>query len=323
MRCSRLACHFLALLALLAGGAAGAGYPDKPIRLLIPFPPGSASDLIGRTLGAKLSERFGQPVLIDNRPGAGGTIATAEMLKSTADGYTIMTGTIGTHAIAPSLYKGLSYSPLKDLAPISMVANVPLILITNTNVGANNLKELVALVRARPGEISYASPGNGTLNHLTGELFKQAARLDMPHIPYKGGPLAYPDIIAGRVGLMFDPITAALTQVKAGKMKAVVIASARRSAAAPDIPAVAEQGYPGFDATLWIGVFAAAATPRWIVEFLAVEFNRALATPEVREKLSAQGGEARGTTPAEFSAQFRRDIEKWRRVIVESNIQAD
>ena len=207
------------LLLLAAVLSAGAAYPDKPIRLLIPFPPGSASDLIGRTLGAKLSERFGQPVLIENRPGAGGTIATAEMLKSVADGYTIMTGTMGTHAIAPSLYKGLSYSPLKDLAPVSMVVNVPLILITNTNLGANNLKELVALVRARPGEISYASPGNGTLNHLTGELFKQAARLDMPHIPYKGGPLAYPDIIAGRVGLMFDPITAALTQVKAGKIE--------------------------------------------------------------------------------------------------------
>ena len=302
---------------------AHAAYPDKPVRLLIPFPPGSASDLIGRTLGAKLSERFGQPVVIENRPGAGGTIATAEMVKAAPDGYTLMTGAMGTHAIAPSLYRNLFYNPQKDLFPISMVVNEPLILVATPSLPANNMRELVALAKARPGEISYASPGNGTLNHLTGELFKQAAKIDMPHIPNKGGALAYPDMMAGRVALMFDPINAGLTQIKAGKLKVIAIASGRRSPAAPDVPTVAEHGFPGFEATLWIGVFAPAGTPKDVVEFLNAEINRALAAPEVREKLSAQGGEVLGTSTADFAAQFRRDIEKWKRVIIEANIQAD
>ncbi|HEX4329537.1 MAG TPA: tripartite tricarboxylate transporter substrate binding protein, partial [Burkholderiales bacterium] len=281
----------------------------------MPFPPGSASDLIARVLADKMGAKFSAGVIVDNRPGAGGTIATAEMLKSPRDGYTIMTGTMGTHAIAPSLYHNLSFDPLKDLLPISIVAEVPLMVVATRELPANSMAELVKLAKEKPGYYTYASPGNGTLNHLMGELFKQTAKIDMPHIPYKGGALAYPDMIAGRVTIMFDPIVAGIAQVRAGKLKALAVAAPQRSAIAPEVPTMAEAGFPGLDSTLWIAVFAGAGTPADLVARLNGEINAVIQAPEVREKFAAQGALPVGTSPAQANARFHADTARWAKVI--------
>lgn len=317
---SRLLC---ALPLALSLSLAHASWPDKPIRILVPFPPGSASDLIARTLADKLQAKFPAGLVVENRPGAGGTIATAEMVKSPRDGYTIMTGTMGTHAIAPSLYKSLPFDPLKDLIPISIVAEVPLMVVATKEVPANSMAELVKLAKEKPGAYTYASPGNGTLNHLMGEQFKQTAHIDMPHIPYKGGALAYPDMIAGRVTIMFDPIVAGIAQVKAGKLKALAVAAPARSSIAPDVPTMAEAGFPGMDSTLWIAVFAATGTPPEIVGKLNTEINAVIASPEVKEKFAAQGALAVGNSTAEATARFRGDTARWARVIKEANLKLD
>lgn len=316
--------HNLAALALvLTTACASAAWPDKPIRILVPFPPGSASDLIARTLAEKLTLRFPTGVLVENRPGAGGTIATTEMLKTAKDGYTTMTGTMGTHAIAPSLYKSLPFDPLKDLTPISIVAELPLMVVAATTLPANSMKELAKLAADKPGEISYASPGNGTLNHLMGELFKQTARIDMQHIPYKGGALAYPDMIAGRVAIMFDPIVAGIAQVKAGKMKALAVAAPQRATVAPDVPIMAEAGFPGIDSTLWIGVFAATGTPPEILATLNAEINKVIQSADVKEKFAAQGALTVGTSLEAATTRFRADTAKWKPVILQAGIKLD
>lgn len=314
---------FLAPVLLLFAVCASAAWPDKPIRILVPFPPGSASDLIARTLAEKLTLRFPSGVLVENRPGAGGTIATTEMLKTAKDGYTIMTGTMGTHAIAPSLYKSLPFDPLRDLTPVSIVAELPLMVVAATTLPANSMRELAKLAADKPGEFSYASPGNGTLNHLMGELFKQTAKIDMQHIPYKGGALAYPDMIAGRVAIMFDPIVAGIAQVKAGKMKALAVASPQRAAVAPDVPTMAEAGFPGIDSTLWIGVFAATGTPPEILATLNAEINKVIQSAEVKEKFAAQGALTVGTSLEAAAMRFRADTAKWKPVILQAGIKLD
>jgi tripartite-type tricarboxylate transporter receptor subunit TctC len=312
-----------ALLCAAAFSSVQAAWPDKPIRILVTFPPGSASDLIARTLADKLSAKFSSGVVVENRPGAGGTIATTEMLKSPKDGYTIMTGTMGTHAIAPSLYKNLPFDSLKDLIPISIVAEVPLMVVATKDVPANTMGELAKLAKEKPGVYTYASPGNGTLNHLMGEQFKQTAHIDMPHIPYKGGALAYPDMVAGRVTIMFDPIVAGIAQVKAGKLKALAVASPTRSAIAPDVPTMAEAGYPGMDSTLWIAVFAAAGTPFDIISRLNTEINAVIQGADVKEKFASQGALAVGTSTADATTRFRADTVRWAKVIKDANIKID
>jgi tripartite-type tricarboxylate transporter receptor subunit TctC len=311
-----------ALLAATLSGAQAA-WPDKPIRILVTFPPGSASDLIARTLADKLGAKFSSGVVVENRPGAGGTIAITEMLKSAKDGYTIMTGTMGTHAIAPSLYKNLPFDSLKDLIPVSIVAEVPLMVVATKDVPANTMGELAKLAKEKPGVYTYASPGNGTLNHLMGEQFKQTAHIDMPHIPYKGGALAYPDMIAGRVTIMFDPIVAGIAQVKAGKLKALAVASPTRSAIAPEVPTMAEAGYPGMDSTLWIAVFAAAGTPPDIVSKLNSEINAVIQGADVKEKFASQGALAVGTSTADATTRFRADTVRWAKVIKDAGIKID
>ena len=313
----------IAPLALCFAACASAAWPDRPIRILVPFPPGSASDLIARTLAEKLTIRFPGGVLVENRPGAGGTIATAEMLKSAKDGYTIMTGTMGTHAIAPSLYKSLPFEPLKDLTPVSIVAELPLMVVASTTLPANSMKDLAKLAADKPGEFSYASPGNGTLNHLMGELFKQTAKIEMQHIPYKGGALAYPDMIAGRVAIMFDPIVAGIAQVKAGKMKALAVAAPQRAAVAPDVPTMAEAGFPGIDSTLWIAVFAATGTPPEILAILNAEINKVIQSGDVKEKFAAQGALTVGTAMDTAMARFRADTAKWKPVILQAGVKLD
>jgi len=298
-------------------------YPSKPVRWLIPFPPGSASDITARVLADQLSKSWGQGVAVENKPGAGGTIATAEMLKSPADGHTLMSGTMGTHAIAPNLYKSISYDPVKDLVPVTLVADVPLVLVASTKVEPNSLKDFIALAQANPGRFAYASPGNGTLNHLTGEVFKQAAKVDMAHIPYKGSAFVYPDMYSGAVALMFDPILGASTQVKQGKLKAYAIASGKRSPAMPDVPTMAELGYPGFDATLWLGIFVPAGTPAPVVAKLNADLVRTLRLPEVKAKLEDLGGEVVGSRQEEFAVRHRNDVARWGRVIKEVGIKLD
>ena len=319
-RLYRVLCASLLSLPLASTHAA---WPDRPVRILVPFPPGSASDLIARTLADKLQAGYAAGLIVENRPGAGGTIATTEMIKSPRDGYTIMIGTMGTHAIAPSLYKGLPYDALKDLAPISIVAEVPLMVVATRDVAADSMAELVKLAKEKPGFYTYASPGNGTLNHLMGELFKQTAHIDMPHIPYKGGALAYPDMIAGRVTIMFDPIVAGIAQVRAGKLKALAVAAPRRSAVAPDVPTMAEAGFPGLDSTLWIAIFAAAGTPAEELARLNGEINAGIQAPEVREKFAAQGALTVGTSSAEATARFRTDTVRWAKVIKDAGVKID
>jgi tripartite-type tricarboxylate transporter receptor subunit TctC len=319
---SALCALFCTLFGLLFSTSAFA-WPDKPIRLLVPFPPGSASDLIARTLAEKLQPRFAQGVVVENRPGAGGTLATTEMLKSTRDGYTLMTGTMGTHAIAPSLYKSLPFDSLKDLVPVSIVAEPPLLVVAHKELPAASMSELARLAREKPGQFSYATPGNGTLNHLMAEQFKQAAKIDMPHIPYKGGALAYPDIIAGRVAIMFDPIVAGIAQVRSGRMKALAVASPQRSPAAPDVPTMAEAGFAGIDAQLWIAVFAGQGVPSDVLNLLNSEINRVLGAADVKEKFFAQGATTLGTTLEAAGARFRADTARFKPIIRDANIRLD
>ena len=313
-----------ALLALACAGAVQAqSWPAKPVRWLVPFPPGAASDITARVLAEQLGKLWGQGVLVENRAGAGGTIATAEMVKQPADGYTVMSGTMGTHAIAPNLYKNLSYDAVKDLVPVTMVADVPLVLVASTHVPSASLKDFVGLAKQNPGKFAYASPGNGTLNHLTGELFKQAAKLDMAHVPYKGSAFVYPDMYSGAVALMFDPILSASTQVKQGKLKALAIAANKRSPALPDVPTMAESGYPGFDATLWLGIFVPGGTPAPVVAKFNADLVRVLRQPDVKAKLEDLGGEVVGSPQEEFAARHRNDVARWGKAIREIGIKLD
>ena len=298
-------------------------WPTKPVRWIVPFPPGSASDITARVLSERLSALWGQGVAVENKPGAGGTIATAEMLKSTPDGYTLMSGTMGTHAIAPNLYKNLSYDPVKDIVPVTMMVDVPLVLVASLKAPGATLKEFLAAVKDSPGKFAYASPGNGTLNHLMGELFKQATKADIAHIPYKGSAFVYPDMFSGAVALMFDPILGATTQLKQGKLKAYAIAAPKRSAALPEVPTMAELGYPGFDATLWLGFFAPAGTPAAVVTKISADLGATLKQPEVKAKLESLGGEIVAMPHEAFAPRYRSDYARWGKAIRDVGIKLD
>jgi tripartite-type tricarboxylate transporter receptor subunit TctC len=298
-------------------------WPTKPVRWIVPFPPGSASDITARVLSERLSALWGQGVAVENKPGAGGTIATAEMLKATPDGYTLMSGTMGTHAIAPNLYKNLSYDPVKDIVPVTMMVDVPLVLVASLKAPGATLKEFLAAVKDSPGKFAYASPGNGTLNHLMGELFKQATKADIAHIPYKGSAFVYPDMFSGAVALMFDPILGATTQLKQGRLKAYAIASPKRSAALPEVPTMGELGYPGFDATLWLGFFAPAGTPAAVVTKISADLGATLKQPEVRAKLESLGGEIVAMPHEAFAPRYRSDYARWGKAIRDVGIKLD
>lgn len=319
----------VALLAVVGAGLCAAtvhaqAWPTKPVRWIVPFPAGqSASDITARVLAEKLSALWGQSVLIENKPGAGGTIATAEMLKSPADGYTVMSGTMGTHTIAPNLYRNLPYEAARDLVPVMLLADVPLVLVSSLKSPANSVREMVSLAREAPGKYAYASPGNGTLNHLMGELLKKSAGVDLQHIPYKGSGPAYVDMYAGGVALMFDPILSATTQVRQGKLKAIAIAAGKRSAALPDVPTMAEQGYPGFEASLWLGVFAPTGTPAAVVSKLSSDLGTVLKIPEVRTRLEGLGGEIVGLPHEAFARSYARDLGRWGKTIAELGVKVD
>ena len=310
-------------LASLATLAHAQAWPSKPIKWVVPFAPGGTTDILARTVGEKLALALGQPVIIENKPGAGGGVGAEFTAKSAPDGYTIMGGTISTHAINASLYKNLPYDPVKDFVAITLIARVPNMLVVNNAVPAKDVKELIALLKANPNKYSFASSGNGTSQHLSGELFKSMSGTDMQHIPYKGSPPALQDVMGGQVTMTFDNITTAWTLAKSGKLRALAVTTARRSSIAPDVPTLAESGLPGFEVGSWQGVFAPAGTPPEIVKRLNAEIVKALNLPDVREKLSGLGAEIVADSPEEFSALVKAEVVKWADVVKKSGAKVD
>ena len=320
---TRIAGLMLGLSALLIVGSPSAqtNYPEKPIRIVVGFPPGGTQDTVARLLGQKFAEAWGKPVVIENVTGAAGNIGADRVAKATPDGYTL--GLLGEGiVINPSLYK-LAYDPLKDFAPVSQVTAQPNMLVVNNAVPAKSVKELVAVAKAQPGELTFASGGSGTTVHMTGELLKSMAGIDIRHIPYKGVGPAIPDLLGGRITMMFSPIGIVLPMVREGKLRALAVTSLRRSPAAPELPTIAESGYAGFEVTLWYGLLAPARTPATIVGKLHLETVKALALPDLRAKLSGLGVEGIGNSPDEFAAVIKSGIPKWAKVIKESGIKAD
>lgn len=313
-----------AVAALLAGlsfgWAQGAlaqapAWPVKPVRLVAGFAPGGISDILARVVGAKLGEALGQPVLVENRPGAGGTIGADFVAKSAADGYTLFIGVNATQSIAPYLYTKLPYNPATDFAAITIATITPVLLVVHPTLPVKNVKDLIAIARAQPGQLNYGSTGTGALPHLTTELFSLRAGIKMNHIPYKGGAPAMIDLVAGQVSLMFDNIPTAITQVRAGKVRALGVAQAKRTPAAPGIPTIAEAGLPGFEVSSWQGFLAPAGTPPAVIDRLNGEIVKILAMPDVRDRLVSQGIEIVSSTPQAFTEMIRKDAQTWVKVV--------
>ena len=312
------------LAALLIAGSAVAQttYPEKPIRMVVGLPPGSQPDTIARLLGQKLAEAWGKPVLIDNITGAAGNIAADRVAKAAPDGYTLGLLSQTQIVVNPSLYQ-LAYDPVKDFAPVSQITLSANMLVVHNAVPAKSVKELVALAKAQPGGITFASGGSGSGTHLAAELLKSVAGLDIRHIPYKGVTAAIPDLLGGRVTMMFSPIQSVLPLVRDGKLRALAVTSLRRSSAFPELPTIAESGYPGFEFTGWSGLLAPARTPATIVRKLHLETVKALALPDLRAKFTDLGLEAIGNSPDAFAAIIKSEIPKWAKVIKDAGIKAD
>ena len=302
--------------------SAATGFPSKPIRIVVTFTSGGAPDILARLIGERLTADWGQPVLVDNKPGAGGNTGADFVAKAPADGYTIVVGTVGTHSINGALYAKMPYDMVRDFAPVTLLATTPNLLVINNDVPAKTLKEFIALGK-KEGRMTFASSGSGTSIHVSGELFKTMTGIDMTHIPYKGRATAIPDLLGGRVTMMFDNMPSSLPLVKDGKLRALGVTSAQRSAAAPDIPTIAEQGLPGFDAVSWFALFAPAGTPKAIVDKLQVEVKKILVSPEVGRKLAEIGLEVVGSTPEELAAYQRSEITKWAKVVKESGAKVE
>jgi tripartite-type tricarboxylate transporter receptor subunit TctC len=315
----RVAAIALSATLLAAGGASAqnpaANYPNKPIRFVVPYTAGGTTDILARIIAAKLTESWGQHVLVDNRPGAGGNIGTDLVAKAGPDGYTIVMGAISTHAINPSLYKSIPYDHIRDFAPITRVGLLPNVLVVNPSLPAKTVKEFIAYGKANPGKLNFASPGTGTSLHLSGELFKDMTGTDMVHVPYKGSTPALTDLLGGQVLAMFDNLPASLPHIKGGKLRPLAVTTARRTPALPDVPTMIEAGVPGFEVTSWFAVFAPARTPKEIVAKLNSEMVKILNSPDVKEKLAQQSVEAAPTTPEELAAFVKSETERWAKVI--------
>ena len=297
-------------------------YPENQIRLIAGFPPGAQSDIVARLLGQKFSETWGKPVVVDNISGAAGNIAADRVAKAAPDGYTLGLLGQGQIVVNPSLYK-LAYDTVKDFAPVSQVYTSTNVLIVHNSVPAKSVKELVALAKAQPGALTFASGGSGSSNHMAAELLKSVARVDIRHIPYKGVVLAIPDVLAGRVMMMFSPPPAVLPLVREGKLRGLAVSSLTRSSLVPELPTVAESGYPGFEATIWMGLFAPARTPATIIRKLHLETTKVLAFPDLRVKFADYGVEGIGSSPDEFAAVIKAGIPKWAKVIKDAGIKQD
>jgi tripartite-type tricarboxylate transporter receptor subunit TctC len=317
------ACATALSLALPAGAQLTAAYPTRPVKLVIPFPPGGPLDIVGRAIAQKLTEAWGQSVVVDNRPGAGGNIGADLVAKSAPDGYTILMGALSTHAVNPSLYAKMPYDAIADFAPITLVAVTPNVLVVNATLPVNSAKEFIAYAKANSGKLAFGSGSNGSAGHLAGELFKVDTGTDITHIPYKGGAPATQALLAGDTQFMFDNLANAMPQVKAGKLKALAVTTAERSKLAPDLPTMAEAGLPGFDISTWFGLFAPAGTPKDVIAKWNAEVAKILNSPEMREKLMAQGAEPSPTTPEQFAAFVKSEIPKYAQIIKASGAKVD
>jgi tripartite-type tricarboxylate transporter receptor subunit TctC len=304
-----------------AGGVSAQNYPAKTIRFLVGFAPGGSTDIVARMIAQEMGKNIGQQVVVDNRPGAGGAIAAELTAKAPPDGHTIFACTTGVFAIMPFLYPKLGYNYEKDLAPVTQTGSLPYIIVLHPSLPAKNVREFIALAKARPGQINFASSGIGTASHLSAEYFKNAAKLDLVHVPYKGTGNAMVDLLAGQVVLMFDQPVSSMPHVQAGKLKVLGITTSRRFSTMPDIPTVAEQGLPGFEAISWSGVCAPGGTPRPIIDRLQTEVVKVLKVPDIRDRLLHDGIEPVGSTPEEFLAHTRREAQKWSKVIRDANVK--
>jgi tripartite-type tricarboxylate transporter receptor subunit TctC len=318
-----LACALVGFATLVPAAATAQSYPTKPIRLVVPFPPGGSLDVVARAIGQKLSEAWGQPVVIDNRPGAGGNIGADLVAKSAPDGYTILEGALSTHAVNISLYGKMPYDPVLDFAPITLVAITPNVLVVNATFPVNSVSELIAYAKAHPGALSFGSGSNGSAGHLAGELFKTQAGVDMVHIPYKGGAPALQALLAGDTQLMFDNLANSTPQLKAGRLKALAVTTAKRSTLSPELPTLAEAGLPGFDIYTWWGFMAPAGTPGEIIIKWNAEVTRILGTPEMKAFFAQQGAEPAPTTPEQFAALIRSEIPKYAKIVRDSGAKVD
>ncbi|HEY1288729.1 MAG TPA: tripartite tricarboxylate transporter substrate binding protein [Burkholderiales bacterium] len=306
----------------LAAANAQEAYPSRPVKFILPFPPGGGTDILGRIIAERLSASLGQPVVTENRGGAGGNVGAEAAAHSAPDGYTIVL-VAPSLAISPSLYSKLNYDPVKDFSPISLVATVPNVMIANPSVEAKNLQEFIALARSRPGQMNFGSGGAGTSNHLAGELFNIVTGAKLVHVPYKGVNLAMQGVLAGEIQLVFIGIPAALPHIKAGKLRALALVAPQRSPALPEVPTVAEAGLKDFEVTTWYGVLAPAGTPRPIVTRLNGELVKIMHTPEVKERLATMATDPLTSTPEEFAAYLKREIAKWGEVVRKANLKAD
>jgi len=316
----------LVVVAFSAGpqwGFAQDAYPSKPIKMVVAFNAGGATDIIARIVSQKVSEGLGQSIIVENKPGATGIVGTDMVAKSEPDGYTLEMVTAGTHAINASLFSKLPYDPVKDFVHITLVATAPNVLIVNNSVPVKNVQELIKLAKEKPGELTFGSAGSGSTLHLSGELFKSMAGVNITHVPYKGGAPAMTDLLGERITMMFDSISQAVPHIKAGKVRALAVTSAKRSQALPDVPTIAESGVPGYEAIAWFGVVAAANTPQPIVAKLNAEINKALADPEVVKKLNELGTEPVGGTPEQFTAHVKSEVAKWKKVVEASGAKVD
>lgn len=323
MRISAAVTMAMALAAVF--GAAHAqvkDYPARPIRFVVPFPPGGATDVVTRIVAQKLNDQYKrQAAIVDNRGGAGGVVGSEIVARAAPDGYTLVMGTTGTHAINASLYAKPSYDPVKDFAPVTPAALLPNMLVAHPSVPAKNVRELIALAKARPGQLSYASSGN--FLYLSGALFTSMAKVEMLHVPFKGGSQAMPAVVGGEVALSFATIVSSLPQVQAGRLRGLAVTSARRFPSAREFPTVAESGLPGYEAVAWYGVFAPDGTPREIIQQLNADIVRIINSQDVRELLLKQGAESYATTPEEFAKVVQRDVAKWAKVVKSSGAKAD
>jgi tripartite-type tricarboxylate transporter receptor subunit TctC len=308
---------------LVAAPAAAQSFPNRPVKLVVPFPPGGPLDTVGRTIAQKLTEAWGQSVVVENKPGAGGNIGADAVAKSPPDGYTVVMGALSTHAVNPSLYPKMPYDAVRDFAPITLVAVTPNVLVVNPSLPVNSVRDLVAYAKANPGKLNFGSGSNGSAGHLAGELFKVDTGTDIVHIPFKGGAPATQALLAGETQFMFDNLANAMPQVKAGKLRALAVTTAQRSKLAPELPTMAEAGVPGFDITTWFGLLAPAGTPPDVIARWNADVVKILNSPDMRERLVAAGAEPAPTTPPEFAAFIERELAKYARIVKASGAKVD
>jgi tripartite-type tricarboxylate transporter receptor subunit TctC len=313
----------LAAAAFFAAAALAQVYPSKPIHLIVPFAAGGGNDNVARLVGKRLADSLGQPVVIDNRPGAGGVVGAELAAKAAPDGYTLFLGGVGSHAINPNLHDKLPYDPIRDFAPVELLAQAPLILVVHPSVPARNIAEFVAYARANPGRLNYASNGNGSSSQLAAVMFDSMAGVDMVHVPYKGLSPALADLLSGQVQLMFSSVVAILPHIRAGRLRGLAVTGARRLPSMPELPTIAESGFPGYEASSWYGILAPAGTPREIVAKLNAELSKALEQPEVRSSLLAEGAEPAGGSPERFAAHIRSEKERLGKIIRDAKIRLE